>query len=268
MTLWLNGVLCAPEAARISPDDRGLLLGDGLFETIRLAGGRPLRLARHLARLRDGARLLAIPVPYDDAAIAAAIAALAAADQVMEAALRLTLTRGPAPRGLLPPAAPTPTLLITAGPLPSAGPVRMVVSTLTRRNEVSPLSRIKSLNYLDGVLARQEAARHGADDALLLNSRGAIAEATAATLFLRRGGRLLTPPVSDGALPGVVRAVLMERCGATECTLLPGDVYAADAAFLTNSLGLRAVLALDGRPLADAAAYVASLADALAAAGG
>ena len=262
MTLWLNGALSAPERARIDPADRGLTLGDGLFETIRLAEGRPLHLARHLTRLRDGALLLAIPVPYDDAAIAGAIAAVAAG--LVDAAIRVTLTRGPAPRGVLPPDLPTPTLLITAGRLPAAGPVRLVVSRITRRNEGSPLSRIKSLNYLDSVLARQEAARNGADDALLLNSRGAIAEATAANLFLRRGGTLATPPVSDGALPGVMRSVLIDRCKAVERTLFPADVYAADAAFLANSLGLRAVLALEGRTVGSGVADLQPLIDTVA----
>jgi branched-chain amino acid aminotransferase len=264
MILWLNGALCAAAQARIDPADRGITLGDGLFETIRLAAGRPVHLIRHLARLHEGARLLAIPVPYDDGRITAAIAAVAGANRLADAAIRLTLTRGPAPRGVLPPDPPSPTMLITAGPLPAAGPVRVIVSTVTRRNEASPLSRIKSLNYLDSVLARQEAARRGADDALLLNSRHAIAEATAANVFVRLGGRLVTPPVSDGALPGVMRAVLIERCGAVERTLFPPDLQAADGAFLSNSLGLRPVSTLEGRSLPGDAAYLALLGEATA----
>jgi branched-chain amino acid aminotransferase len=265
MTLWLNGALCASAEARIDPADRGLTLGDGLFETICVAAERPMHLTRHLTRLRDGARLLAIPVPYDDATLAAAIHAVVAANRLADAAVRLTLTRGPAPRGVLPPDSPTPTVLITAGPLPAAGPVRLVVSTVTRRNESSPLSRIKSLNYLDSVLARLEAARRGADDALLLNSRGAIAEATTANLFLRSGGRLVTPPVTDGALPGVMRAMLIERCGAEERTLFPADVRAADITFLSNSAGLRAVVALEGDLLRCDATDLAGLVSTVAA---
>ena len=114
--VWLNGIIVPEHEARIAPDDRGLLLGDGLFETLRVSGGRPLRLDRHLARLRAGAEILGLPVPLDDAEFAAAMAALLARRGLSEASLRLTLTRGPAPRGLLPPAEPTPTMLLT--PLP------------------------------------------------------------------------------------------------------------------------------------------------------
>src|SRR4051812_41711951 len=99
MTVWLNGALYAPELARIDPSDRGFTLGDGVFETVRIFGGRPMHLARHLRRLRDGAHLLEIPVPYEDAAIAAAIVSVTAAAGLMEAVARVTLTRGPAPRG-------------------------------------------------------------------------------------------------------------------------------------------------------------------------
>src|SRR5207245_493303 len=133
------------------------------------------------------------------AAITAAIITVASMDGRTEAVARVTLTRGPAPRGLLPPVAPTPTLLVVSGTQPpSAGPVRVVISKSTRRNEASPLSGIKSLNFLDNVLARREAARQDADDALLLNTRGALAEASAANLFMLRQGMLMTPPLADG----------------------------------------------------------------------
>ena len=155
MTVWLNGGLCAPALARIDPTDRGFTLGDGVFETIRISEGKPMHLARHLRRLRHGACVLEIPVPYDDATIAAAIVAVTSADGLIGAVARVTLTRGPAPRGVLPPVSPTPTLLMVPGTLPPvAGFVRAIISASTCRNEASPLSRIKSLNYLDNVLAR------------------------------------------------------------------------------------------------------------------
>ncbi|WP_431860995.1 aminotransferase class IV [Azospirillum sp.] len=250
--VWLNGVLLAAEAARIAPDDRGLLLGDGLFETLRVSGGRPLRLDRHLARLRAGAEILALPVPLDDPGLAAAMDALLARRGLSEASLRLTLSRGPGPRGLLPPAEPTPTLLITAAPLPPPlPPARVVMAQGTRRNEHSPLSRIKSLSYLDGVLARQEAARRGADDALLLNTAGRIAEASAANLFLRLDDALVTPPVSEGPLPGVLRAAVLEAFPVVERPVTVEDLLLAEEAFLTSSLGVRPVIAIDGQPVGD-----------------
>jgi branched-chain amino acid aminotransferase len=239
-------------------------LGDGLFETIRFRHGRADRLDRHLARLRAGAGLLALPVPADDAMLETAIAALVAANGLGETALaqaRITLTRGPAPRGVLPPDRPLPTLLVTAGPAAEPGPARVVVAGVTRRNELSPLSRVKSLNYLDNILARQEAAGRGADDALLLNTAGRIAESTIANLFLLLDGVLATPPVADGALPGIMRELVIERTGAVERPIGPQDLARAEALFLSSSLGLRAVVELDGAACGgEAAALVARVA--------
>lgn len=249
--VWLNGRLSAEDEARIAPADRGLLLGDGLFETLRVAGEHPVRLDRHLARLRAGAAVLGLPVPLDDAGLAAAMAALLRRCGLEDASLRLTLTRGPGPRGLLPPAEPAPTLLITAAPLPPPlPPARVVVARDTRRNEHSPLARIKSLSYLDGVLARQEAARCGADDALLLNTAGRVAEASAANLFLVLDGVMVTPPVSEGALPGVMRAAVMEATAVVERPVTVEDLDRAEEVFLTSSLGVRSVVMVEGRPVA------------------
>ncbi len=250
MTCWLNGALLASGAA-IDPDDRGFTLGDGLFETVRVDDGQPAQLHRHLHRLRAGAAMLGIPMPWDDDALGAALAATIAANAVRNGSARLTLSRGPAPRGMRFPQPARPTGLITAtGTMSaSAGPVHAVLCTTTRRNEWSPLSRIKSLNYLDGVLARLEADRCGAGDALLLNTRGVLAEASAANLLVLSGGRLLTPPVADGALPGIRRGLLIERCGVAEASLPPEVLLRAEAVFLSSSLGLRGVASLDGRAL-------------------
>jgi branched-chain amino acid aminotransferase len=250
MTLWLNGALVEADIARIDPSDRGFTLGDGLFETIRHQGGRTWHLDRHLARLRQGAAFLGFPLPWADAAIAAGIAALIEADGLGDAALRLTLSRGPGQRGILPPAEPRPTLLLTAAKLaPPMPPARAIIATVTRRNEASPLSRFKTLNYLDNIVARGEALRRGADDAILLNTQGRVAEASVANVFVLQGGVLQTPPVADGALPGIMRGLLIERCGAVEAPLLPADLAAADAVFLSNSLGLRPVVAIDGHEI-------------------
>jgi branched-chain amino acid aminotransferase len=247
---WLNGTLMAPDQATIAANDRGFLLGDGLFETLRAEHGAPLHTARHLARLRDGAATLAIPLPWTDAALAGAMVVVAAAVPHNEAAIRLTLTRGPAPRGILPPEKPVPTCLITAAPLPPIPPpARVVIATVTRRNEHSPLSRIKTLNYLDSIMARQEAERLGADDAILLNAAGRVAEATAGTLFIKLGDETVTPPVSEGALPGIARALLLESGAATERPLTRADLASAHAAFIANSLHSRPIKWLDGKDL-------------------
>ncbi len=245
--LWLNDRLRTPEEARIDPADRGLLLGDGLFETMAVVGGTIRRLDRHMDRLRDGCALLDLPRP---ARAEEAIAAVLAANGLTDGVLRLTWTRGPGPRGVLPPANATPTLLVTgvAGHPPRT-PVTLTTATVTRRNERSPTSRVKCLSYLDNVLARQEAAAKGADDAVLLNTQGRVAETTIANLFLRLDGTWVTPPVADGCLPGVMRASLLEGGLAEERSLAPDDLIAADAACVTNATGIRAVLSIDGRPL-------------------
>ncbi len=250
--IWLNEGLRPAGAGAISAADRGFTLGDGLFETLRCREGEPLHLDAHLARLAEGAAVLGIALPLPPAGLAGAMRATLAANGLSTAALRLTLTRGPGPRGLLPPAAPNPTLLITAAPLPPPlPPARLITATVTRRNQCSPLSRIKSLNYLDNILARMEAQRAGADDALLLNTLGLVAETSVANLFALVNGALLTPPLADGALPGVMRGRVIMTGGAAERSLMPADLAGASEIFLTNSLGIRPVGALDGRPVGD-----------------
>jgi branched-chain amino acid aminotransferase len=125
----------------------------------------------------------------------------------------------------------------------------VVIATVTRRNEHSPLSRIKTLNYLDSIMARQEAERLGADDAILLNAAGRVAEATAGTLFIKLGDETVTPPVSEGALPGIARALLLESGAATERPLTRADLASAHAAFIANSLHSRPIKWLDGKDL-------------------
>jgi branched-chain amino acid aminotransferase len=251
--LWLDGVLMAPEVARIDPADRGFLLGDGVFETIRTARGAPLHLARHLARLRAGAAALRIPLAWRDDEIAAAAASVLAGCGLAEAALRVTLTRGPAARGVLPAGPMRPTLLVTAAALPPPPcPARAVVALGTRRNAFSPLSRIKSLNYLDGILARLEAAERGGDEAILLSTQGDVAETSAGNIFVVLSGRVVTPPVQDGALPGIARALLLEAGAAVEGRVSPAALGEAEAAFISNSLGVREIGWIDGRELGPA----------------
>ena len=261
MNLWLNGHLRDAGTARIAPSDRGFLLGDGVFETIRATAGRPRHLGHHLARLRHGAAVLAIPVPWPDEQLAEAIGQVAgAADQ----AVRVTLSRGPGGRGVSPPPDTHPTLLITAAPLPPpGGPLNAVLATTTRRNEHSPLSRIKSLNYLDSILARAEAAQAGADEAILLNTAGRVAEAAAGNLFVLHGGTWRTPPVTEGALPGIARLLLLAAGHAGEAALAADVLLEVDAAFVSSSLGLRPVGRLGARKLGlpDLAAFRDALED-------
>ncbi|PQA87837.1 aminotransferase class IV [Hyphococcus luteus] len=257
MAFWLNGAY-REDSTAIDIADRGFLLGDGVFETILLSGGLPAFLSAHLARMRAGAEALGIEAKIDEAAIAGALAELARRNEAQEgfASARLTLTRGVGPRGLVvAKGVAKPTLLATAdayAPPDGAEALRFIVSR-QRRNELSAASRWKTLNYLDNILARAQATEAGADDALMLNSAGRIACASAANIFLIRGESVTTPPVSEGALPGIVRAVLLENAGAAGVEMREAPVEAKDldgaALFVTNSLvGLRPAALRGGAP--------------------
>ncbi|HYE47588.1 MAG TPA: aminotransferase class IV [Caulobacter sp.] len=232
-------------------DDRGLLLGDGLFETLLARGGELVLWDEHLARLTAGCAVLGLPAP--DPAEARRLCEDAAAG-LARAAVRLTLTAGSGGRGLDRPPAPAPRLFAAASPAARPqGPVRLVTVSV-RRNEGSPVSRLKTLSYLDNVLARREA---GAAEALMLNGRGEIACAAAANLFWIVGGRLETPALACGVLDGIVRGQVLAAAQAlgvqTAQARAPREALdRAEGMFLTNSLiGVRRVDLLDGREVPD-----------------
>ncbi|GCE90984.1 aminotransferase class IV [Komagataeibacter diospyri] len=245
LPIWLNGRILPAGGAYVNTADRGFLLGDGVFETMRVAGGQVWHFDRHMNRLAQGAAAIMLPPP-DRIVITAAIAALLDACGLETGSLRLTCTRGVGPRGLLPPGQVTPTLLLTAASgLPPATPVRLVTAS-HRRDADSILSRIKSLNYLPSILARMEAAARGADDAVLLNHAGFVAETSASTLVACLDGQLVTPPLSDGALPGTARGVLVDAGIVREGRISPALLGTAEAAFTLNSLSVREAVAWDG----------------------
>lgn len=215
----------------VSPFDRGLLYGDGLFETMLVRGGRVPLLRRHLDRLAESASLIDLTLPPD---VADRVASDAAA--LGDGAIRLTVTRGTGRRGYDPPPDAQPTVLVQASPYsPPSRPWRAVIAQGVRANPASILWRIKSLSALEKVMARTEAVRAGADEALLLNGEGALAEGAATNLFLVIGDEAVTPPLSAGCLPGVARGVMLER-GARERTLHLTSLQDATEAFLTNAL--------------------------------
>ena len=251
--IWLNGDLVSGVEPCISAYDRGFALGDGVFETIRAESAQPLWLSDHLGRLREGADVLGIPVPMSDNAITAGLSILLTTCGHQESALRLTLSRGPSKkRGLWPPSPATPTLLATVAELPATrSPLRLMIARSTMRNERSPLSRIKSLNYGDNLLARREAEVHGMDDALMLNCQGRIACATVGNIFLKIGDHWRTPLCSEGALPGLARKRLLQILGAEEQAISASDLRKANAGLLTNSLGITEILKIDGQRFQD-----------------
>ena len=236
-------------------DDRGLLLGDGLFETLLAQNGGLVRVEAHLDRMAAGCAVLGLPAPdraEAEALMRRALAPLGGA----RAAVRLTLTAGSGGRGLDRPDPPAPRLFATAAPAPKPTTSARLVLAQTRRNDGSPTSRLKSLAYLDNVLARREAQAAGADEAVMLNTRGELACCAAANLFWISEGRLWTPALDCGVLAGIARGELMSRAEAARIEAAvarvgPEALDRADAVLISNSLiGVRQVSQVGSRALA------------------
>ncbi len=248
MKVYLNGSIMDEDEALVPVGDRGVLFGDGIFETVRAYGGKPFRMQRHLERLRAGCRELRIEGIPSDTQIADAIDELYRLNVASgDAYIRVTLTGGlfDGNRGLERSGVPNTHIIVK----PFEGyphewyerGIRMIVSTI-RANEGSPLSRIKSSNYLENLMARQEAKDRGADDALMLNGGGFLAEATSSNLFMVRRDKVATPGVECGLLPGITREAVLEICEEYGIPYETGflhldDLLGANEAFLTVSTG-------------------------------
>ncbi len=258
---WIDDEIRPLDAARIPVRDHGLLYGDGVFEGIRFYHGRPFRLAAHLQRLQDSARAIALPLPRAPDELAGIVLRVVTAFGAPDGYLRLIVTRGDGPLGIDPGPCGTPRLLVMADELNmvtaqqrSRG-VSLIIAA-TRRLSADGLDpRIKSLNYLNSILARLEASRAGADEAILLNREGRLTEGTADNLFLVRNDVLLTPPATEGALAGITRELILSLAAeqgipAREQPLGPYDLHTAEEAFLTGTgAELIPVREVDGRRL-------------------
>ena len=261
MKIWIDGEIVGEGEALIPVTDHGLLYGDGLFEGIRVYGGRVFRLDDHLSRLQAGARAIGLSLPFEPTRIREIVLETVAAHGESEAYVRLVVTRGEGALGVDPTTCANPRLFCLVAEI-SLYPeeklrqgIDLVTSSLRRPPPDVLDPRVKSLNYLNNVLAKQEARRQGADEALLLNTEGRVAEAAVANVFCARFGEIATPPVSEGALDGITRRTLLELAGtlgipATESCLTRFDLFAADEVFLTGSgAGIVPVGTLDGRTL-------------------
>ena len=255
--VWVDGKRLPSEGVHISARDRGLTLADGVFETMRAHDGRVFRLEQHLTRIEGALRVLEIPAPAElrewvDTAIRAAHAP--------DASIRLTVTRGVAPGGVTVPADPVPTVVVTVAPPPAFG-AAIYEAGLTarvasgRRNKHSMTAGLKTLSYTDSVAAMLEARRHGADEALFLDTDGHCSEASASNFFAVIDGQLTTPPTACAALPGITRAAVIELAagmglGVDDRPLDPATLKFATEAFLTSSLrGIAPLVRLDGIPI-------------------
>ncbi len=249
--VYFNGAFLPADAAPLSLSDRGLTLGDGIFDTLLARDGAPVEAQAHESRFLRHAAVLGIPCP--PVAFGVAIPALLSANGFTAGrhAIRTTLTRGPSARGLACPDKPEPTLIIRAAPAPEmAAPLSAIVSQTVRRNEGSPLSRIKSLNYGDNIMALREARERGAGEAVLLNNRGMACCGTASNLFVLLDGQWLTPPPEDGVLDGIMRSRFLNTGLVEEASVTQTMLEDTEAIGLSNSLaGLRPLSRLDEKTL-------------------
>ncbi len=237
MKIILNGELQNADQPIITAEDRGLLLGDGLFETLRADNANIHFFKEHMLRLQKSATFFDIPFAWSYEDLHAMMLLLLKENKLSGASIRLTLTRGTGPRGVLPPKNPLPTLFITTHLLPNL-PKKSTAILIhdIRRNESSPTSQHKTLNYMDNILAARKAKLQGADIALLQNTQGMLACAHSANIFLRINGQLFTPRIEDGALPGIIRADIIEK-ESVICQSLPiALLKQAEEIFITNSI--------------------------------
>lgn len=207
--LWVDGRLRTPGEPLVRADDRGLLLGEGVFETCAVRGGRALALTRHLARLRDATARVGVP-PVDDDVLRGAVQDVLTAAGPAASRLRITVTGGAGPMG---PARPAPdvaraTVVVQAG-AGTVGATARAARVPWVRNERSPLAGLKTTSYAENVAALAAARVAGADEALLADTRGRLSEGATSNVVVERDGELLTPALATGCLPGVLRALLL-----------------------------------------------------------
>jgi branched-chain amino acid aminotransferase len=244
--IYLNGKLVPERQAKISVFDHGLLYGDGVFEGIRSYNGRVFELDSHVDRLYDSAKAIALEIPMTRAGMKSAVVRTCAANKTMDGYIRLVVTRGVGTLGLNPYLCKKPQVIIIAADIQlyakklyDEGLSIVTVGTIRNLSEaVNP--RIKSLNYLNNILAKIEAINSGCMEAVMLNSQGAVAEATGDNIFIVRGNSLVTPAVSEGILEGITRNTVMTLArdmGLTvsESRLSRYDLYTADEVFLTGT---------------------------------
>jgi aminodeoxychorismate lyase len=245
--LAVNGCVLPEEDACLSPLDRGFLYGDGLFETLKVEGGRVFFLERHLERLREGARFLKIPFP-NDLDFPGIILDLQEKNQITgEVSAKICLSRGRHEGDLSLYAPTSPTVVILTAQRASPGPtawdrgLSVTVEEEVRQNDTSGLCRLKTMNYLPYLLARTRAQEKGFEDAILTNTQNEICECTTSNLFFFREDRLETPAVACGLLPGILREAVMEcmdQAGepVREVKLTREVLRSCDEIFVTNSL--------------------------------
>lgn len=259
MKIWLDGKLVDESEAKVSVFDHGLLYGDGVFEGIRFYNGRVFRLEEHIRRLFDSAKAILLNIPWTQDEVCEFTCQTVAANGLTDGYIRLVVTRGAGELGLNPYLCPVPSMFIIAStiklyPDETYQNGLSIITCATRRPAPGAMMpQVKSLNYLNNIMAKVEAIQANALEAVMLNEQGYVAECTGDNLFLMKNGMLITPFISDGALDGITRAVILELADALgvpfqERSLTRYDIFTADECFLTGTAAeVIPVVALDRR---------------------
>lgn len=259
--IYINGKLFDKADAKVSVYDHGLLYGDGVFEGIRVYDGKVFRLREHVDRLYESARYIHLEIPLSKEKMAEAVNNTVKVNEKKDGYIRLVVTRGAGSLGLDPRKTTDPQLIIIVDDI-SMYPRELyengleLVTATTIRNHPNALDpRVKSLNYLNNIMAKMEGIQAGCVEALMLNHKGEVAECTGDNIFLVKHGTLKTPPTDAGILEGVTRNAVLELARAdgipvAECALTRHDVYTADECFLTGTAAeVIPVVKCDGRPI-------------------
>lgn len=261
--IYISGTYYPKSDAKISVYDHGLLYGDGVFEGLRAYSGKVFRLEQHIERLYDSAKAILLTIPISKAEMTAAVIETIKRNDLSDAYVRLVITRGSGSLGLDPHRTSDPQVIIIADHI-ALYPKELyengleIITAATIRNHPAALDpRIKSLNYLNNIMAKLEGQLAGCAEALMLNHRGEVAECTGDNIFVVRNGRIMTPPVDAGILEGITRGTVIEIARQSgievaEVAMSRHDIYIADECFLTGSAAeVIPVIKLDDRPIGD-----------------
>jgi len=261
LKIWLDGKLVDKADAKISVYDHGLLYGDGVFEGIRVYNGKVFRPDAHMRRLYDSALAIRLTIPMSPEQFKAAIEQTVKANHFTDCYVRAVVTRGVGYLGLNPNKCQSPSAFIIADTIEMYPKevyekgMAVITASITRNHPNALSPRIKSLNYLNNILAKIEAIDAGAGEAIMLNHEGFVSECTADNLFIVRHGALATPATHDGILEGVTRDTILQICremgiSCQEKTLTRHDIYVSDECFLTGTgAEVVPVTKIDGRPI-------------------
>jgi branched-chain amino acid aminotransferase len=259
--VYISGKLVAKDHATVSVFDHGFLYGDGVFEGIRVYGGKVFLLGEHITRLYESALAIRLEIPMTRADLTAAVNSTVAANGLSDGYVRLVVTRGAGTLGLDPRRTANPQIIIIADTISLYTPetyqqgLKLITASTIRNHPQALSARIKSLNYLNNILAKIEGSDGGCVEALMLNHKGEVAECTGDNIFVVSRGTLKTPPVDAGILEGITRNAVIRlareaKIPVAETTLLRHDIYVADECFLTGTAAeVVPVTSLDARPI-------------------